>query len=116
MDVEYRGITHHAEIESIEFVSAATPVYQSIVSNLRALYRAGETPALQLSDRAARMPGLAATLTARVGGEAFLLEPGATARGLVARCVEGRPGSTVTLIRHLPWDQSRITVEIAGDE
>jgi hypothetical protein len=116
MDIDYRGITHHAEIESIEFASAAAPLYQSIVSNLRALYRAGEMPALQLSDRAARMPGLAATLTARVGGEAFLLEPGATARGLAARCVEGRPGSAVTLVRHLAWDQSRVTVEAAGRE
>ena len=116
MEIDYRGITHRAEIESIAFVSAATPVYQTVVSNLRALYRAGETPALQLSDRAARMPGLADTLTARVGGEAFLLEPGATARGLAARCIEGRPGSAVTLIRHLPWDQSRITVEAAGND
>jgi len=116
MDIEYRGITHNAEIASLELVSAATPVYQKIVSNLRALYRAGETPALQLSDRAARMPGLADTLKARVGGEVFLLEPGATARGLVRRCEETRPGSTVTLARHLPWDQARVDVEVDGGQ
>ena len=115
MEVEYRGINHRAELESIEFVAAATTVYQTIVSNLRALYRAGETPALQLSDRAARMPGLADTLKARVGGEVFLLEPGATARGLVSRCTESSRGAAVTLVRHLPWDQSRITVEVADD-
>ncbi len=115
LQVEYRGITHHAEIESLELVSAAAPVYQSIVSNLRTLYRAGETPALQLSDRAARMPGLAATLKARVGGEVFILEPGATARGLAHRCPEHRPGSAIALVRHLPWDQSRVTVEIADE-
>lgn len=113
MEVEYRGIAHQAEIESLELVSAAAPVYQNIVSNLRALYRAGETPALQLSDRAARMPGLADTLKARVGGEVFILEPGATGRGLARRWSEQRSGSTVTLVRHLPWDQSRITVELA---
>ncbi len=116
MEVEYRGIRHHAELESIEFVSAAATVYQSVVSNLRALYRAGETPALQLSDRAARMPGLADTLKARVGGEVFLLEPGATARSLVSRCTESSKGSAVTLARHLPWDQSRVAVEVAEDE
>lgn len=115
LEVEYRGIAHRAEIESIEFIGAATPVYQTIVSNLRALYRAGETPALQLSDRAARMPGLAETLRARVGGEVFLLEPGATARGLIRRCTESRPGRAVTLARHLPWDQSRVSVEVDGD-
>ena len=116
MEIEYRGIAHQAEISSLDFVTAATPVYQNIVSNLRALYRAGETPALQLSDRAARMPGLADTLKARVGGAVFLLEPGATARGLVRRCVESRPGSAVTLARHLPWDQAPVTVDVGGSE
>jgi hypothetical protein len=112
MRIEYRGIAHQAEMESLELVTAATPVYQNIVSNLRALYRAGETPALQLSDRAARMPGLADTLKARVGGEAFFLEPGATARGLLSRIGESRPGSAVTLTRHLPWDQAPVEVDI----
>jgi hypothetical protein len=111
VEVVYRGISHKAEIESLAFVTAAAPVYHAIVSNLRALLRAGETPALQLSDRVGLMPGLADTLTARVGGEAFLLEPGATARGLARRCPENRPGSAVTLVRHLPWDQSRVDVE-----
>jgi hypothetical protein len=115
MRIEYRGIPHEAEIESLELVSAAAPVYQNIVSNLRALYRAGETPALQLSDRAALMPGLAATLKARVGGEVFILEPGATGRGLARRSPEQRSGSAVTLVRHLPWDQSRIQVEVDED-
>ena len=116
MEIEYRGIAHQAEIASLDFVAAATPVYQNIVSNLRALYRAGETPALQLSDRAARMPGLAETLKARVGGEVYLLEPGATARGLVGRVPESRPGSAVTLVRHLPWDQAPVTVEASVDQ
>ena len=114
MDIEYRGIAHQAEIASLDFVTAATPVYQNIVSNLRALYRAGEMPALQLSDRAARMPGLADTLKARVGGEVFLLEPGATARGLVARCAPQRQAGGVTLARHLPWDQAPVTIETAS--
>ena len=114
MDIEYRGIAHQAEIASLEFVAAATPVYQNIVSNLRALYRAGETPALQMSDRAARMPGLADTLRARVGGEVFLLEPGATARGLVARCSEQRQAGGVTLVRHLPLDQAPVSVDVTS--
>jgi hypothetical protein len=114
MQIEYRGITHSAEIASLEFVTSAGPVYQQIVSQLRALYRAEETPALQLSDRAARMPGLAETLKARVGGETFLLEPGATARGLVARCTEDRAGSSVSLTRHLPWDQASVDVQVGG--
>lgn len=111
LEVEYRGISHHAEIESLELIAAAAPVYQSIVSSLRALYRAEETPAIQMSDRAARMPGLADTLKARVGGEVFLLEAGATARGLIKRCQSEKKSAGVTLSRQLPWDQSPVTVE-----
>ena len=115
LEIEYRGIAHSAELESLDLISAAAPVYQRIASQLRAIYRAEETPAIQLSDRAARMPGLADMLAARVGGEIFLLEPGATARGLVTRCRDMQRGDGgVTLIRQLPWDQS--PVSIAGDE
>lgn len=111
MEVEYRGIVHRAEIESIEWVAAAAPVYQTIVSNLRALYRAEDTPAIQLSDRAAQMPGFADTLRTRVGGEVFLLGPGATARGLLLRCPEERQSGGLTLRRHLPWDQAAVDVQ-----
>jgi hypothetical protein len=61
------------------------------------------------------MPGLADMLAARVGGEIFLLEPGATARGLLTRCRDMQRGDGgVTLIRQLPWDQTPVT--IAQDE
>jgi len=110
--VEYRGISHRAELESLELVAAAAPVYQGIVSSLRAIFRAEEVPAIQLSDRAARMPGLAATLKARVGGETFLLQPGATARGLITRCRTQPDGGGITLSRRLPWDQAPVSVEI----
>lgn len=111
LEIDYRGITHKAELESLHLVAAAAPVYHRIISNLRALYRADETPAIQLSDRAARMPGLADMLRARVGGDVFLLEPGATARGLLTRCrdVDQREGG-VSLIHQLPWDQAPVTV------
>lgn len=116
LQVDYRGISHHAELESLELVAAAAPVYQSIVSTLRALYKAEETPAIQMSARAARMPGLAATLKTRVGGEVFLLEPGATARGLINRCNSEQQSGSATLSRHMPWDQSPVSVEIVAAE
>ncbi len=112
LEIEYRGITHKAELESLQVAEAAESVYQRIVSNLRALYRADETPAIQLSSRAARMPGLADMLKARVGGEVYLLEPGATARGVLARCRDMQRGdSGVSLIRQLAWDQSPVVAE-----
>ncbi len=114
LEVEHRGISHHAEIEALELIAAAAPVYQSIVSSLRALFKAEEYPAIQMTDRAAGMPGLADTLKARVGGEVFLLEPGATARGLIKRCHPQREGGSVTLSRQMPWDQSPVIVS-GGD-
>jgi len=112
LEVEYRGISHHAEIESLELVAAAAPVYQCIVSTLRALFRAEDTPAIQLSSRAAQLPGLADTLKTRVGGEVFLLERGATARGLIKRCQVKKTSGGVTLLRHMPWDQSPVVVDV----
>jgi hypothetical protein len=111
LEVQYRGISHQAELESLELIATAAPIYHRIVSSLRALYRADETPALQLTERAARMPGFADLLSARVGGEVYLLEPGATGRGLLSRCRDMRQGDTaVSLIRQLAWDQSPIEI------
>lgn len=112
MEIHYRGITHAVEVESLALVAAAAPVYQRIVSRLRALYRADETPAIQLTDRAARMPGLGDMLVARVGGQVFLQEPGATARGLIARCRDmSVSAGGVSLLRQLPWDQAAVSVQ-----
>ena len=111
LDVEYHGISHHAEIETIDLISAAAPVYQRIASQLRALLRAGETPALQLTARAAGMPGLADSLKARVGGDIFLLESDATTRGIQTRCQDMHAdGGAISLVRQLPWDRSAATV------
>jgi hypothetical protein len=113
LEVEYRGISHRAELESLELIAMVAPIYHRIISSLRAMCRAAETPALQLTDRAARMPGLADMLAARVGGEVFLLEPGATARGVLARCrgME-KEKAGVSLVRALPWDQSAVSLEV----
>jgi hypothetical protein len=110
--IRYGGIDHTADVESLALIGAAAPIYQPIASKLRALYRAGETPAIQVSDRVARLPGLSEMLKARVGGEVFVLEPGATARGALARLRETPgPAGGVSLRRHLPWDQSAAQVE-----
>ncbi len=109
LEIEHHGIVHEAEIESLDLIAAAAPVYQRIVSQLRAIYRAEDIPAIQLTDRVARMPGLADTLKARVGGEVYLLEPGATARGLLTRCRDLQVGDgAITLLRQLPWDQAPV--------
>ncbi len=112
LELEASGMTHRAEIESLVLIGAAAPWYQQIANRLRALYRADETPAIQLTERAASLPGLADMLTARVGGEVYGLEAGATARGALARC---RPvsndASGVTLMRRLPWDQAAVSIK-----
>ncbi len=115
LQMEYSGLSHKAELDALVLIAAAAPVYQRIVSQLRALYRADETPAIQLTDRAARMPGLADMLKARIGGEVFLLESTATARGLLARCRDLQAGdSRISLVRKLPWDQVAVSVEASS--
>jgi len=111
MELEFAGTTYEASIESLALIGTAAPIYQQIANKLRALFRAEDVPAIQVTDRIARLPGLADMLKARVGGEVFVLEPGATARGALARC-RGNTGadSGVSLIRKLPWDQSRVDI------
>jgi hypothetical protein len=113
--LEYGGIAHQAEIESLALIGAAAPYYQRIASKLRPLFRAEDTPAIQVTDRVARLPGLADMLKARVGGELFVLEPGATAHGALMRCrdlPQGRGGEgPISLRRQLPWDQSAVAVK-----
>ncbi|MGB5579844.1 MAG: hypothetical protein WBM54_08910, partial [Woeseia sp.] len=59
MELAAGGMTHRAEIESLSLVGAAAPWYQQIANRLRALYRADETPAIQMTERASSLPGLA---------------------------------------------------------
>lgn len=116
LEIEHRGMTHAAEVEALSLIAAAAPVYQRVVGALRALFRAEDVPALQLTERAARLPGLADMLKARVGGEVFLQEAGATARGLLARCRHlAMDSGQVSLVRQLPWDQAAVQVEVERD-
>jgi hypothetical protein len=112
LQLQYGGVSHEAEVESLLLIGAAAPIYQPISSTLRSLYRAGDLPAIQVTDRIARLPGLPEMLKARVGGEVFVLEPGATARGALAR-IRDTParGSGISLRRQLAWDQSVAEVE-----
>lgn len=111
MQMEHGGRTYEASIEALALIGAAARLYEQIATKLRALYRAEDTPAIQLTDRIARLPGLGDMLKARVGGEVFVLEPGATARGAMARCRGSADAAVgVSLLRQLPWDQSSIDI------
>ena len=112
MELQHGDMQHRAQIESLQLVGAVAPFYQRIASQLRALFRAGETPALQVTDTVAQLPGLTEMLKARVGGEIFSLEAGAAARGALARIRETEAASgAVSLRRQLPWDQTAFSVE-----
>ncbi len=116
-ELTHGGLSHRAEVESLALVNAAASYYQQIASRLRALHRAGETPALQVTDRVARLPGLVEQLQARVGGQVFALESGATARGALARLADASAGAErLSLKRQLAWDQSpfEITEDVSS--
>ncbi|MDE0754035.1 MAG: FHA domain-containing protein [Woeseiaceae bacterium] len=117
MEMQSGEITYRAEIEALALIGAAAPAYQQIASRLRALFRAEDVPAIQVTDRVARLPGLVDMLEARVGGEVFVLEPGATARGALARLRKHAGDSAaVSLLRQLPWDQAGIDVTQQSSE
>lgn len=112
MEIEHSGTAYTASLESLDLIGAAAPVYQEISNRLRAIFRAEDTPAIQVTDRVARLPGLTEMLKARVGGEVFVLEPGASARGALARLRKSADeASGVSLVRQLPWDQSAVEIE-----
>ena len=117
MELHHGDLQHRARIESLQIIGAAAPFYQRMASQLRTLFRAGETPALQVTDTVAQLPGLTEMLKARVGGEVFALELGAAARGALAR-MRGtdEAAGPVSLRRQLPWDQSAFAVETAVSE
>ena len=113
LSLEYAGATYTASVESLALIAHAAPVYQQLASKLRTLFRADDLPAIQMTDRVSRLPGLAAMLKARVGGEVYVLEAGATARGRpVPRLRDRKPTGGVSLIRQLPWDQSPVEVAV----
>ena len=115
MSITSAGTNYEAAIDSLALTGAAAPVYQQIATRLRTLFRAEDRPALQVTDRVSRLPGLTEMLKARVGGEVFVLEVGATARGALARCRGARgAGQAVSLLKQLPWDQTAI--DFGADE
>lgn len=117
MEIESGGRKYAADMDSLALIGAAAPVYQQIASTLHSLFRAEDLPAIQVTERIARMPGLTDHLKARVGGEVFILEPGATARGAISRCRGSADGASgVSLVRQLPWDQAAVDMGAhAGD-
>ncbi len=116
MQLEFSRTTYTASVESLTLIGAAAPIYQQISNKLRAMFRAEDLPAIQVSDRVARLPGLTEMLKARVGGEVFVLEPGATARGTLARCRQSADSAGgISLIRQLPWDQAAVEMEKLAD-
>jgi hypothetical protein len=112
LTLEYAGASYNAVIETLALTAQAAPVYQQVASRLRALFRAEDLPAIQVTDRVARLPGLAAMLKARVGGEVYMLEAGATARGALSRLRDHDSGQGVNLLRQLPWDQAAVDVAV----
>lgn len=105
MQLEFGGHTHEAALPLLTFTEAVSGIYQSLAGHVRSLIRAAESPALQFTRHTAALPGLVDFLVARAGGEPFVLEEAAAARGALARASAATAGPT-RLTRRLPWDRS----------
>ena len=112
LSLEYLGVKHSAEIDSKTFKSAASSFFHLISDKLRYLYNADEIPAIQVTDRVAKLPGLLETLQDSSRGEIFTLEPGATIQGGLSRLKNNADTkSEISLLKQLPWDKPSISVE-----
>ena len=112
MQLEFGGHGHEAALPLLTFTEAVSGIYQSLAGHVRSLIRAAEAPALQFTRHTAALPGLVDFLVARAGGEPFVLEEAAAARGALARAAAATAGST-RLTRRLPWDQSPVEAPAA---
>jgi len=112
MQLEFGGHTHEAALPLLTFTEAVSGIYQSLAGHVRSLIRAAESPALQFTRHTAALPGLVDFLVARAGGEPFVLEEAAAARGALARATAATAGRT-RLTRRLPWDQSPVEAPAA---
>ncbi|WP_405233900.1 FHA domain-containing protein [Lentisalinibacter salinarum] len=112
MQLEFGGHTHEAALGLLTFTEAVSGIYQSLAGHVRSLIRAAESPALQFTRHTAALPGLVDFLVARAGGEPFVLEEAAAARGALARAPAATAGPA-RLTRRLPWDQSPVEAPAA---
>lgn len=112
MTLEFQGVTHTAEMESLQLIDAVSPHYQAIANSIRAMTAAGSGVALQFAHDAADLPGFTEFIGARTGGETFILEPDAAARGALARQQEITAPGPLQLRRELLWDQGGVAAPV----
>lgn len=113
MQLEFGGHVHEATLPLIACTEAVSGIYQSLAGHVRSLIRAAEVPALQFTRHTAALPGLVDFLVARTGGEPFVLEEAAAARGALARASAATAGAN-RLTRRLPLDQSPVEAPAAA--
>ena len=94
-----------AELESLQWVDVVAEHYQRISDELRALVSAGSDAVVQMSERTAALPGLAATLRARAGAEIAVVDDNAIAAGALARAQSIVEHGAASLLTVLAFDQ-----------
>ena len=112
MLLEFQGVTHTAKMESLQLIDAVSSHYQAIANSIRAMTAAGSGVALQFAHDAADLPGFTEFVGARTGGETFVLEPDAAARGALARQQEIAAGGRQRHCRELSWDQGGVAAPV----
>ncbi|MEN7344302.1 MAG: FHA domain-containing protein, partial [Pseudomonadota bacterium] len=84
LTMTHGGMTHEISVSRVDVINAVADHYQRISDMARAALAGGRSPALQLTRSAANLPGFAAFLAARVGGQFFVIEDDAAARQVEA--------------------------------
>jgi hypothetical protein len=102
--IPFRGDSFTVELERNQLLAAADGFYRALLQLIAQTREGGSSLVVQLSDRLARLPGVATALSRLDDAVIVGLEPGHAAQAALL-CVDTLNGDQqqVKLYRHLPW-------------
>jgi len=109
IDIQNKQWEFSAQLLATGLADAVQDCFEPVLQRLRAVLPGDRPVALLVHDSLRAFPGLVSLLSAATGAEVFILEPGAAARGVLARQQSFTSG--FALAAGLPWDQE----PLAGD-
>ncbi|MGI9290765.1 MAG: FHA domain-containing protein, partial [Gammaproteobacteria bacterium] len=109
LQFNWRDNTYRAKPDVAGLTEAIRKTCQPLIQALRTIVSIDSPTALQVDARLAEIPGVVDLLLELPGCDVFVLEPGAAARGLVARqdCFKANNGN-YSLTGSLPLDQEAV--------
>lgn len=111
LEIEYGNQSYECDIQSSDFILAVMPLYKSLFNKLRSIFQAEDLPAIQISNRIAKLPGLVDLLELKLSAAVFENEKGSTVSGASERFIDKeQQDSSLKITQSLPWDKPSIKI------